>query len=235
MKIALISDLHANVPALERVLEEAGRRAVDRVICLGDVVDLGPEPGRVVAMLREGNIDCLQGNHDPMMGAPVEPREVWEWTRSVLSEQDATWLRSLPPRLDYAFEGVRLACVHGSPRSFDEQILPQTDDATLGQMLAGERCDVLACGHTHVQLERHVGTRLVVNVGSVGMPFAAPLLEPGVPSIHPWAEFAVLTLERGIASVELLRVDYDVEEFFRRVRASTMPNPANFISAWLPR
>jgi hypothetical protein len=86
-----------------------------------------------------------------------------------------------------------------------------------------------------VQLERRLGPQLVVNVGSVGMPFAEPLLEPGVPRIHPWAEFAVLTLLQGKASVELLRVDYDVDDFFRRVLSSTMPDPANFIAAWLPR
>jgi len=232
MKLALISDLHGNVPALERVLAEAERRTVDRVICLGDIVDLGPEPGRVIAMLRDRNIDCLQGNHDAF-GAPVEPREVWQWTYSVLSPDELEWLRGLPSRLDYSFERVKLSCVHGSPRSFDEQILMQTDDALLTEMLAGEDCDVLACGHTHVQLERRLGQKLVVNCGSTAMPFVEPLLGAGVPRIHPWSEFAVLTLDAGRADVELLRVDYDVADFFSRVRTSTMPDPERFISAWL--
>jgi putative phosphoesterase len=235
MKLALISDLHANVPALESVLAEASRRRVDRVVCLGDVVDLGPEPVRVVEMLRERNIDTLQGNHDPPEGVPTEPRAVWEWTQLQLGDAERAWLSALPSRLDYRFEGVSLACVHGSPRSFDEQILPLTPDEELREILADETSDVLVCGHTHVQLERRLGERLIVNVGSVGMPFEEPLLEPGVPRIHPWAEFAVLTLESGRASAELLRIDYDVEEYFRRVLASTMPDPANFISAWLPR
>jgi hypothetical protein len=67
------------------------------------------------------------------------------------------------------------------------------------------------------------------------MPFAEPLLGAGVPRIHPWSEFAILTHEQGEAKVELLRVDYDVNDFFDRVRRSTMPDPEGFISAWLPR
>jgi putative phosphoesterase len=235
MKLALISDLHANVPALEAVLAEAERRAVDRVVCLGDAVDLGPEPGRVIEMLRERQIDTLQGNHDAFDGTAVEPRVVWEWTGAQLSLEERAWLRALPPRLDYEFEGVKLACVHGSPRSADEQILPTTGEAELSQMLAGESCDVLVCGHTHVQFERRLGPRLVVNVGSVGMPFAESLLQPGVPRINPWSEFAVLHLSKGTARADLVQVDYDIDDFFARVLRSTMPDPKGWITAWLPR
>ena len=102
-------------------------------------------------------------------------------------------------------------------------------------MVSGEDFDVLACGHTHVQLVRELDGRFIVNCGSVAMPFVEPLLSPGVPRILPWAEYAVLNLERGHVEVDLLRVDYDVEEYFSRVRASSLPDPEGWIAAWLPR
>jgi putative phosphoesterase len=235
MKVALISDLHGNVPALDAVFREIDAMGVDRTICLGDIVDLGPEPSRTIAMLRERDIDCLQGNHDPFQSGPIVPVAVWEWTLHVLGPDDLDWLRALPGRLDYEFEGVRLLCVHGSPRSFDEMIIPATSDAALSEMVTGEEFDVLVCGHTHVQLARQLGGRWIVNAGSVAMPFVEPLVNPGAPSILPWAEYAVLDLQSGRVEVDLRRVDYDVDDYFDRVRKSTMPDPDGWIAAWRPR
>jgi putative phosphoesterase len=233
MKIALISDLHGHVPALEAVLEDAS--SADRVICLGDIVDLGPEPGRVIAMLQERSIDCLKGNHDPFDAGAIEPIRVWQWTLDQLNQAELAWLRSLPPRLEYVFAGVKLLCVHGSPRSYEEQILPNTSDELLREMVAGLDFDVLGCGHTHVQLERRLDGRCIVNSGSVAMPFVEPLLGPSVPSILPWAEYAMLSLENGQVEVDLRRVDYDVADYFARVRSSSMPDPEGWISAWVER
>jgi putative phosphoesterase len=232
VKVALISDLHANVPALTAVLDDIAARSVELVVCLGDIVDLGPEPREIIALLQARNIPCLQGNHDPFDAEPIVPVDVYEWSFRQLPPADLEWLRALPKRLRFQIEGLELLCVHGSPRSYDEQILPNTPDAALEQMVFGESFDVLACGHTHVQLQRRLKNRLIVNSGSVGMPFFEPLVDPTPPRIHPWAEFAVVTLENGIPSAELCRVDYDVDEYFKRVRASSMPDPEGWIAAW---
>jgi putative phosphoesterase len=233
MKIALISDLHGNIPALNAVLADAGD--ADRIICLGDIVDLGPEPGAAIAVLRERGIDCLKGNHDPFELGPIEPAAVWAWTLAQLSADELDWLRELPPSLEYEFEGVRLLCVHGSPRSFDEQVLATTSDDALREMVAGRVFDVMACGHTHVQLLRKLDGHWIVNPGSVAMPFVEPLLDPRPPQILPWAEYATLTLEGGNVQIDLHKVDYDIEDYFARVRQSSMPDPDGWVRAWVSR
>lgn len=230
-----MSDLHSNVPALQAVLDDIAGLGVEQIACLGDIVDLGPEPGAVIRLLQERSIPCLMGNHDPFNGEAIVPVEVYAWTRSVLSETELEWLRALPSELSFEFESRLLLCVHGSPRSFDEQILPDTSGELLQEMLEGREFDVLACGHTHVQLKRRWQNRLVVNCGSVGMPFEAPFTGAAPPRVQPWAEYAVVELSATVADVDLRRVDYDVEEYFERVRRSTMPEPEAWIGAWLSR
>lgn len=231
MKLALISDLHGNMPAIDAVFADAA--SADRIVCLGDIVDLGPEPGAAIAALAARGIDCLKGNHDPFEAGPIEPVALWQWTLEQLNAQELAWLRALPSELEYVFEGVRVLCVHGSPRSFDELVTETASDAALREMTAGRDFDLMACGHTHVQLARRLDGRWIVNCGSVAMPFVEPLLGPGPPRILPWAEYAMVTLEAGTIDVDLRRVDYDIEDYFARVRRSSMPDPEGFISAWV--
>lgn len=234
MRIALISDVHANVPALEAVFDDIHRRGADQVVCLGDIVDLGPEPGRVIQILKERGVPCLVGNHDPFSGDPIPPVEVYHWSRAQLTEAELLWLRSLPPNLSFEDHGRRLLCVHGSPRSFDEQILAETTDADLRQMMGPIDCDVLAAGHTHVQLDRSLDGCRIINPGSVGMPFREPLLGAGPPIIEPWAEYGVVTLGPDV-HFEPYRVAYDTDEYFRRIRSSSMPDPEGWLQAWATR
>jgi putative phosphoesterase len=172
VRIALISDLHANLVALDAVLADAAAAGADRVICLGDIVSLGPEPRETLARLRDRGIPCLQGNHDPLPPDPPCLAELEAWCEERLTPEERAWLRALPARIEVPLDGTTtLLCVHGSPRSFDEQVLAETPDADLEAMLADHHAAVTVCGHTHVQLLRRLGDRVVVNVGSVGMPF----------------------------------------------------------------
>jgi len=233
MKIALISDLHANVPALRAVLEAIDRSGAEHTYCLGDIVDLGPDPSEVIELLQRRDIPCLMGNHDPFTGPPTVPEAIYAWTLTQLCDSELAWLRALPRELAFEFGEQRLLCVHGSPRAYDEQILDATSSAELDVMLAGASCDVLACGHTHVQLVRQHRTVTIVNSGSVGMPFESAFTGNGSPRIHSWAEYALIEFGSGRVSAELCRVDYDIEAYFSRVRAR-MPDPEGWISAWLP-
>lgn len=234
MKVALISDLHGNVPALEAVLADIQARGADRIVCLGDIVDLGPEPGLVIRMLQDRSIPCLVGNHDPFLGDPIVPVDVYEWTFAQLSPTELLWLRGLPHSLQLQCNDVRLLCVHGSPRSFDEQILSTTSDADLAEMVRGFDFDVLACGHTHVQLAREMNSQLFVNCGSVAMPFVTAYAGGPAPRVRPWAEYAMVTCAQGRGTAELLRADYDIAEYFARVRRSSMPDPEQWIASWEP-
>lgn len=235
MKIALISDLHANVPALRAVLAAIDHSGAERTFCLGDIVDLGPDPAEVIELLQRRDIPCLMGNHDPFTGPPTVPEAIYAWTLAQLSDSELAWLRALPRELTFDLGEHRLLCVHGSPRSYDEQILASSSTAELDVMLAGARCDVLACGHTHVQLVRQHRAVTIVNSGSVGMPFESAFTGNGAPRIHAWAEYALIEFGHGPVAAELCRVDYDIEAYFSRVRARGMPDPEGWISAWLPR
>ena len=119
MRIAFISDLHSNLQALENVLGDAEARGVDEIICLGDIVDLGPEPGEVVNVLRDRNIFSVRGNHDTLDENPELEflRDVESWTREKLSADQLEWLEKMchlvqlskSSRPGYFWSTVRLA------------------------------------------------------------------------------------------------------------------------------
>jgi putative phosphoesterase len=229
MRVALISDVHSHLQALEAVLADAAAAGAERVICLGDVVDMGPQPSEVVARLRGLGCPVVVGNHDPLTeGSSVPPLQAIEaWNAARLSAADRAWLDAAPLTLRLELDGLRLLCAHGSPRDYREGLVPELADATLEQWLAGEDCDVLACGHTHVQLER-----TLVNAGSVSMPFEVPF-DGAPPRILPWAEYALLSWEAGRLGVTLRRVPYDFAAYCDAVRASGMPEPDWWLGPWV--
>jgi putative phosphoesterase len=234
MRIALISDLHANLVALDAVLADAAAAGAERVICLGDVVSLGPDPRETLARLRDAGIPCVQGNHDPLPPNPPCLAELEAWCEARLTPEEREWLRALPSRLEVPLDPTTtLLCVHGSPRSYDEQVLAETSDAALDAMLDGHPAAVTVCGHTHVQLLRRVRDRLVVNVGSVGMPFVEAYHGHGEPQVLPWAEYAIVAFEGGRLGVDLRRVPFDFQAFAERVRASGMPAGEAWLGQWV--
>lgn len=235
MKIALISDLHANVAALDATLTDIAKSGVDRVVCLGDIAALGPEPREIVARVRE--LDCLtiQGNHDPTAGEEHPAlRELEIWTESQLDRNDLDWLRNLPGPTTVDLEPeVAMLCVHGSPRSFDELMLAETPAQTLQDALQQRAFSVMACGHTHVQLLRRHADCSIVNVGSVGMPFEDALFTGGPPRIYPWAEYGIVSSSAGKLAIDLRRVPYDFDRYADAVRSSSMPVREWWLDQWI--
>jgi putative phosphoesterase len=230
MRIALISDLHATMAALDAVLADIEAVGVDRIVCLGDIVDMGPEPTEVLSCLRERGIACVRGNHDPLTEPTAVPllARVRDWTAERLDDADRAWLDGLPTELRIDLDGVDLLCVHATPRNDVDLILPSTPLADVDAMLAGATFDVLAMGHTHVQMFRRLGSRLLVNVGSVGMPFGSAIIGPSGPRVLPWAEYGVVEGRGGRVSVDLRRVPIDCAAVTRAVLTSAMPDPARW-------
>lgn len=234
MQVALVSDVHSNLVALDAVLVETDRLKVDRVLCLGDIVDLGPQPTETIARLRDRGVSCIQGNHDPLDDGPTIPflADVESWTREQLSGEDLDWLLGLPLELTLDLAGVRLHCVHGSPRSFRDDILPGTSDEQLRAWIGDLEYDVLACGHTHVQLARRLDERWIVNVGSTGQPFLRPFAGEGSPTILPFYEYAIIRGGAEGPSVELRRLAADRDAVERATRASRMPHAEAWLAQW---
>jgi predicted phosphodiesterase len=233
MRIAFISDLHASLIPLEAVLEDIRAAGVDQVVCLGDIVDMGPEPHQTIARMRQLGCDCIIGNHDPLPEVPhplLGP--VVEWTRDQLDDEDRAWLAALPPTVEIGLaDGVTLLGVHGSPRSYDDQILCDTPEDVIEEMLAGASFDVLVSGHVHVQMVRPLGARLLVNVGSVAMPFERPFTG-APPRLLPWAEYGIVGWERGSLSIDLRRVPFDFAAYRNAIYASGLPDPDAWMTQW---
>ena len=127
-------------------------------------------------------------------------------------------------------DGAELLCFHGSPRSFDDIILPTTPEEELGQYFDGVDATVLAGGHTHLSMVRPLGTRLFVNPGSVGMTYFR--VGGSFTPRPPWAEYGIVSWDSGLASVELRRVRLDRDALLRAARESGMPNREEWIAAW---
>src|SRR5215468_1059019 len=218
MRVALISDIHGNDLALSAVRESIAREGVDQIVCLGDVATLGPRPGAVLAMLREMGCPCIVGNHHAFL---LEPELVHEyakvpivveavdWTRSQLSAGDLEMVRGFVPHIEIPLSGeATLFLFHGTPRSHMEDLLATTPPDDLDRMLDGRRAAVMAGGHTHVQMLRQHRGALLVNPGSVGMPFRE-YVEGRAPTLMAHAEYAIVEARGGDVGVTLRRVHLD--------------------------
>ena len=232
MRVAIISDIHANRQALEAVLEQAGAARCDEVWCLGDIVGYGADPEACVGLIRAHADLCLAGNHDlGVTGAlSVEAfsdvaRRAAIWTAGVISARTREFLASLAP----AGERDRVSLYHGSPRDpvWEYVIPPQQAELAM----AAQEHRISLVGHTHVPVafqrrdgERAVGGarregeqlelglgRWLLNPGSVGQPRDG----------DPRAAWLELDADRWTASFR--RVGYDVSGAARAIRAAGLP------------
>ncbi len=234
-RVAFISDLHANLVALDAVLADIDALGVEEIVCLGDIVDLGAQPAELLERLHERGIRCIRGNHDSLDEHPPLPKllEIEEWTRARLSAEQLRELEELPTRLELDLDGVRVLCVHGTPQNDTDQILDTTPRETLEEWFEGGEFDVLVGGHTHVQLVRRLDARVIVNVGSASMPFARPFVEGGgPPKMLPWAEYGLIGGYGGRASVELRQVAFDLPAYAQSVLAAGFPHAREWVSEW---
>jgi predicted phosphodiesterase len=209
--LALVSDVHGNDTALAAVVEELERLGIERVLCLGDAVQGGSQPAEVLDRLAELGWPVILGNADAFLLEVPEDSPEWmreeqlerrAWTLGQLSAQHLDQIRSFVPTLDVQLaDGFVLRAFHGSPRSYDDIVLPETPDAEAERILGGSGADLLAGGHTHLQWARYVDGALYVNPGSVG--FAYDRFDDD-PSPKNLAEYAIV----NGGSVEFRRVPW---------------------------
>jgi predicted phosphodiesterase len=243
MRVALIADVHANDMALERVLDAIGRDGVDGIVCLGDVAGTGPQPAAALERLRATGCRTVMGNVDDLMLHPVRSPadedeflgrflDIDEWCRAQLDRTLLDYVASFEALVEVALDDDRsLLCYHGSPRSFNDVIRDTTPGEELDGYFAGRECALYAGGHTHFQMLRRHRTALVVNCGSVGMAYDRTHPDAEV-RLASWAEYALVSSDRGGLSVDLRRVAYDKGEVARAVRASGMPHADWLADEW---
>jgi predicted phosphodiesterase len=182
-RIAVIADIHGNVPALEAVIEDIEAQEFDEVLVAGDLVGRGPQGSEVVGAVRARGWRCIRGNHEDFLlslrsGAPrpddEAPRDLscHRWMADQLSTGDAQFLAALPGSMTVGGHDAQSArVVHGSPASAHEGLGPWTSDDDLRRHLDSIPEDVLIVAHTHRPMVRTLDEGLVVNVGSVGLSF----------------------------------------------------------------
>lgn len=243
MRIALISDIHGNLVALEAALADIQRRGADRIICLGDVAQEGPQPRQVIQRLHDLGIPVIMGNTDQWLLNPLpksaegeekqQESVIEQWTAAQLTTADRELIMAYQATLSLDFgHGFTLLCYHGSPRGFNDRIEPDTPLDDLDRWFAEERGLINAGGHTHEPMIRRYGSSTLVNPGSVGLPLVKPL---GGNAINPaWAEYALLERDDSSLSIALRRVPYALEELAAAAHAAGMPNADAWLADWRP-
>jgi putative phosphoesterase len=228
MRLAIFSDVHSNLTALDAVLADIEATGVDERFVLGDLVGYAPWPNEVIERLRAERIAAVMGNYDDGTGfdrdecgcAYVDPIEKalgdhsFAWTKAHTTADNKAWLRSLAPEIRFEAGGHRFLLVHGSPRRMNEYLYEDKPDATFARIAAGADADVIVCGHTHRPYDKTVEGNRFINVGSAGKP------KDG----DPRACWALIESSGGSVAVEFRRLAYDIEAVARATEAAELPD-----------
>jgi putative phosphoesterase len=226
-RVAVITDIHANLPALEAALRRIDELDVDGLYCGGDLVGYGPHPDAVCALLAQRKIPTIFGNYDFAIARDLEDcgcayvtphdRELGQrsvdWTLAHTGHASKDFMRSLPFDLRFVVGGTPVHLVHGSPRKVNEYLFEDKPARLYERLAAAETAGVLVFGHTHKPWIHEFGGVQFVNCGSVGKP------KDG----DPRAAFAVLEADGGSVRARIERVEYDAGAVAREVVAAGLP------------
>jgi len=225
--VAVITDIHANLPALEATLARIDELGIEAIYCGGDLVGYGPHPNEVCALIADRRIPTIYGNYDHAIArdlddcgcAYVTPhdralgRGSVEWTLEHTDQGAKDFMRELPFDLRFAVGTTDVHLVHGSPRKVNEYLFEDKPARLYERLAAAETARLLAFGHTHKPWLREYGGVLFVNCGSVGKP------KDG----DPRGAFAVLRATPAGIDVTIERVEYDAAAVAREVAAAGLP------------
>jgi putative phosphoesterase len=246
MRIALFSDIHANLPALESVLADIDEKKPDAVYCLGDLVGYNIWPNEVVNEIRKRQIPTIAGNYDFGIGRMSDDcgcayktdtekdmgKISISFTNSVVKEDERKYLRTLPAHIRVEFQlnndKLNLLLVHGSPRRINEYLFEDRNEKSLLRIMEQADADIMCFGHTHkpyhrildLQVENKNHYRHAINIGSVGKP----------KDNNPKGCYVMLTINensgienKGTVGAEFIRFEYDVEKAAKAIEESPLP------------
>lgn len=213
MKLLLVSDIHGNYEALNAVTEKV---EYDEALCMGDLVDYGPQPAECIDWIRNNGIPTVRGNHDNAVAFHVDcgcgykykhlSEATREYTWKILGEDRKEFLGSLPLKIEREFGGLSITMAHGSPSSFFDYIQPDTPAEKIEEITKDIKPGYLLLGHTHRPAIFKTATHTVLNPGSVGQPR----------DNDPRASCMVLDTERNKA--ELFCIEYDIDRTCKMIK-----------------
>lgn len=225
MKIALLGDIHANLPALEAVISHARQQSASAIWNLGDIIGYGAFPNQVIELLRDIRAISIIGNYDLKVLNFPEKKTKWRrskrsekyqafrWAHKQLNSQNRQYLSGLPLELRLNIAGRRVLLTHGSPASIEEPLTPDTPDQRLVELSQVAQADIVICGHSHQPFARVVGEVWFINTGSVGRQGDG----------DPRACYAILEFAEDHLGVQHYRVEYDMERAAAAVRQAQLP------------
>jgi putative phosphoesterase len=226
-RVAVITDIHGNLAALESSLERIEELGIEQIYCGGDLIGYGPRPNEVCALLEDRGIPTIYGNYDYAIARDLEDcgcayvtqhdRELGQqsvdWTLAHTDQRSKDYMRDLPFDLHFAVGETHVHLVHGSPRKVNEYLFEDKPARLYERLAAAEEADVLVFGHTHKPWVHEYAGVLFVNCGSVGKP------KDG----DPRGAFAVLEADGSGIRVRIERVEYDAAAVAEEVAAAGLP------------
>lgn len=247
MKIALFSDIHANLPALEAFFKDVDERKPDAIYCLGDFVGYNIWPNEVINEIRKRRIPAIAGNYDFGIGRTsndcgcaykTEMEKAngsvsISYTNQIVNEDERTYLRTLPAHIKVEFQlnndKLNLLLVHGSPRKINEYLFEDREEKSMLRIMADADADIMCFGHTHKPYHRILSAeaegnphyRHAINIGSVGKPKDG---DPrgGYVMLHINDHSSIH--DKNSIQVEFIRFEYDVEKAAKAVEDSPLPD-----------
>jgi putative phosphoesterase len=247
MRIALFSDIHANLPALEACFKSIDEQKPDAIYCLGDLVGYNVWPNEVINEIRRRGIPTIAGNYDQGIGRMSDEcgcayktereKEMGSvsigYTNSIVGSDERRYLRSLPAHIRIEFQlnndKINLLLVHGSPRKINEYLFEDRDEKSLLRIMKDADADIMCFGHTHkpyhrilpAEPDKQSSSRHAINIGSVGKP------KDG----DPRGCYVLLTINpdssihnKSSVDVAFIRFEYDVERAARDIELSPLPD-----------
>ncbi|WP_077211266.1 metallophosphoesterase family protein [Bacillus dakarensis] len=231
MKYAFISDIHGNAVALEAVLQDIEDQNVDEIVVLGDLCYRGPQPKESLQLIRSLDSKVVKGNADEWVVRGVHKGEVpddalemmnieREWTLSKLDDLDISYLEKLPHGLSLQAEDKTIQVFHATADSLFDIVLPDADNETITKKMMKADGQVYVYGHIHNPFIRSIDGKMLINTGSVGLPF------DGLPK----ASYAIVEIESGKLRASIERVDFDIEKAAALYSEKGYPNAEQLIS-----
>lgn len=222
-KIAILSDIHGNIPALEAVLEDIRRKDISRIFCLGDLIGKGPHGDKAVDLIREHCEEVVSGNWDDFITRETEIEDL-KWHQNVLGKERLEYLAGLPFSLEFYMSGKYVRLFHASPRSLYERVQPWDEpEKRLSLFESSEKsreqipADIVGYGDIHNAYLQHLYGKVLFNAGSVGNPLDL-------------TQASYVVLEGSIdcrtpapLEIRFVRVPYDIERSISQAVESGMP------------
>lgn len=243
-KLAVFSDIHGNLTALNAVLEDIHHQEIDNLLCLGDVANLGPQPKETLRRVRELGCPVVMGNTDDSLLKPrtladiKQPDEdtifflkLEDWCARQLDDDDKNFVRTFQPTFMLEPDTLKLLAYHGSPKSYHDRIIATTPEETLYPYFENTTANLCVGGHTHEQFVRRYFQARVMNPGSVGLPY---VVRPDGTEYRPlYAEYAILEIASEV-NIVFRRVPYDYARLAAVVGTSSMPYAEKWLAAFMP-